>query len=220
MHNPNRAIDRDVYKEHQDSKEDADFKYQVNQRLQNHDDKFLKISCEVRTLNEKLDQIMVDVNHRCYKTETMVNHFVKEQSKLMESLTKDVRHIENILSMFSCSIDKKVDSNECLEAMLALKKSIHDLYDENKLSRAEFNENLQHLSHHFSSKLERVKQELIDRPTGIEQIQKIYENRFEDMAISMESAITRFMQAHNHLKTLDKKFTILWKMMNVKEEEA
>lgn len=216
MHN----LDRDAYKEHQEAKEDADFKYQYNQRLQAHD---FKHQMHIKTFDEfnsRLEQLEVNSKIKNQGIEEKLSKFIYEQNKINQALIADVHQIEKHLIALVDEMRAKVNIKDAQRTFEEMQNWITTLSEENKQFFAESQENLQHLSHHFSGKLEMVKQELMDRPTGVDHIRKVCDDKLNDMALTIDSAIDRFTQAHKHLKVVDKKYTILCKMMNVQEGEA
>lgn len=207
----------------QDQQEKINFNRLCNSVLESNRD--IKVSLEEFNINaiDRDRKIVNDQNDfirnvaDALKTLQMDIKCVFSRSNDQDALNKKTsKNLENLSSNIVSAREVSDKNKDCIDEIIFLVKSMSS---EIKDHANGVNQSLESLSHQVKKDLSKFKDEILEIPSGIEEVKKDLENKINCHAIDVKGFLREINILKNEIFTLEKKFEYLFAELNKLENK-
>lgn len=207
------GMSKEQFQKTQSIKEDEDFKFNTNQRIQN-------LQFAIDMINKSLSESIANYgSQKVYYDGLMANVGASLGISLREFREQldDFRVSLNIYSSAMACVSEEVKENVSLsdfqEKISLLESLIVKLHREKEELRKEFKDAIHRLSQEFDVKMKTQKTEILNMPSEIPAMRKLFDQKLEIVELNGQNAILRSSNNERQLTLIEKKIENIYQLM-------
>ncbi len=207
------GIPKHEYENSQKVKSEEDFKYNINQKIQNLEFAIDMINKSLSESIAKQESEKVEANIRISQAMLSITASVKEFKSILDKF-------ENTLSSYKDEINQvKQSLKDCITIPIANEKfsllhdSVKRLFVDKDHMRGEFNSLICMHKSNFEEKLKSFKNEIESRPSEIPNLKSAFDQKLELAELNGQNATLRSSNNERHIQLVEKKIENIYQLI-------
>lgn len=209
----NIGMSREQFQKTQTIKEDEDFKFNTNQRIQN-------LQFAIDMINKALSDSIANQGSQKVYCDNIVNNIgvslaesLRKFSQQLDDFRVSVKIYSSVTACVSEEVKECVSLSSFKEKISLLEGLIEKLHRDREELRKEFKEANHRLSQEFDGKLKAQKTEILNMPSEIPAMRKLFDQKLEIVELNGQNAILRSSNNERQLTLIEKKIENIYQLM-------
>ncbi len=207
------GLQKKEYEDLQQKKADEDFKYNTNQRIQN-------LQFAIEMINKSLagmvalhgsDKNCVDTQISQVMEATMSS--LKEFRQELGDMASEMDSMKSVMIELKKTVQDLVPISMLNEKISRLEETIQQVRREKEALRKDFKDQLQHQFSHFCDLLKSLKTEILNAPSEIPAMKKLFDQKLEIVELNGQNAVLRSSNNERQLQLIEKKIENIYQLL-------
>lgn len=207
------GISKQEYQRRQEKCEEEKFTNQTNRRLQDIELSLLEHEKQLNIHRAFHGGIRSDVNREISEIMNASMTSLKEFRQEIGDFKTHMKNQDEKLQDLKEDQDIFVQVEEFKSSLKMLDDLLKDLRKTQKAMHTEFNGLIDRLKQDFTSQIKALKEELIARPTGISELQRLLESKIELVELNGQNSVLRSANNEKQLLLVERKIDNIYQLI-------
>ncbi len=208
-----RGLSREEYKKRQEQCEAEKFSVQTNKRLQDIELSLREHEKQLNTHRAFHGGIRSDVDSQINEIMTATMTSLKEFRQTIGDFETHMKNQDSKIQELKDEQEQLVYQEDLTISLRLIDSALNELRKTQKAMHSEFNGLIERLKIDFSNQIKSLKEELISRPTGISELQKLLESKIELVELNGQNAVLRSANNEKQLLLVERKIDNIYQLI-------